>query len=405
MSVGIESISITPEIQLPEFSPPWPEELRSLIEECHTGLYKIIISKMVERNKYDQVAILSTMENINPHGKPSALPEEICECIMLVAQYDYERFDTYYKYKAEIISGGKGKARRAVSKHFELTSDGEVSRTVNVMNEGEILEQQSNYIGELHSQIIGMAEVTQGMVKPLLSEFKELVKVVSDSQRRLADIEAKRMEHEMQMQIYNDEKEQKRIESERAHERWLAFKNTLDQSGVIPMAMAQLAAFVKRKAAEHAGDQPSPEERMEAMSGALGSPDENIHKNPGKKKSGKKSKSKKKKQNLSENKVDDIVAERAAAYEDNPVLGSAAALKMSFDSYNQWEKIEETLTIEQFEVFKAAIEGNTEKEVKENIRKLAHLPDLKNLVELSNFMDENQAFFVDQLMQLSLQVD
>ena len=57
--MGFESLSHTPEFELPPNAPPAPADLISLVEECYEGLAKAIVWKMIRQGKYEQVATVT----------------------------------------------------------------------------------------------------------------------------------------------------------------------------------------------------------------------------------------------------------------------------------------------------------------------------------------------------------
>lgn len=165
--MSFENLSHTPEFELPPNAPPAPADLISLVEEVYQGLSKAIVWKMIRRGKYDQVATIICQDNPSKATKPQASPEEICDYCMMCMQYEMDKSDDPGTYKVQLL-GPPGRGRFDRSKHIDLSGGDGEAHSKTMLSEGELVEQQSQYIGELHSQMIAMHETLHSMVKPLL---------------------------------------------------------------------------------------------------------------------------------------------------------------------------------------------------------------------------------------------
>ena len=228
--MSFETLSHTPEFELPMNAASAPADLVALLEECHEGLYRVVISKMVRRNKYDQLAIITCQENPSKKSRPSASPDDIAEYCMMAMQYETEKSDSPGTYKVTLF-GPPGKGRFERSKHVDLSDGDGEARTKTMMSEGDMLEQQQLYIGELHSQMIGMIEGMNAMASNAMRENKELTKVISESQRRLGEVEAQRMNHDLQLKLHSDDVKQKEAEQEQKMERWRELLGVVKDTG------------------------------------------------------------------------------------------------------------------------------------------------------------------------------
>jgi hypothetical protein len=155
MDFESSGLSHSPDFELPDHSPQYPTDLLSLIEENAEGLHRIVVQKFVRRGKYSQVCTITCQENAGRKTKPVATAETIAEYCMLAMQYDVDKTDEHGKFKCTLY-GGASKGRWEKSKHVDLSdADGE-ARSVSIMSEGDMLEQQQTYIGELHQTCIAM---------------------------------------------------------------------------------------------------------------------------------------------------------------------------------------------------------------------------------------------------------
>lgn len=87
---------------------------------------------------------------------------------------------------------------------------------------------------------------------------------------------------------------------------------------------------------------------------------------------------------------------------DNPYALMVEILKMSIDENEQWGVIEETLSEEQFVLFKKITKAQTDKKVKRLMLRLYNMKGSRRLIKLEEHLDENQTKFVEKLMTFAL---
>ncbi len=108
-------LSHTPEFELPTNAPDAPADLISLLVECHEGLSKAIVSKMIRRGKYEQIAIVLCQENATKKTTPVASPDDIANYCMMCMQYDIEKPTDPSLYRVTLIGApGKGRFERSM---------------------------------------------------------------------------------------------------------------------------------------------------------------------------------------------------------------------------------------------------------------------------------------------------
>jgi len=428
MEFDSAGLSHSPEFELPDHSPQYPTDLLSLIEENAEGLHRIVVQKFVRRGKYSQVATITCQENPGRKTKPVATAEQIAEYCMLAMQYDVDKTDEHGKYKCTLY-GGAAKGRWEKSKHVDLSdADGE-ARSVSIMSEGDMLEQQQNYIGELHQTNIAMLESLHGIVKPLLSENKEMMKIISDSQKRLAEVESMRLKHDLELRMHQDEMKQKEAEEEHKMERWREVLGVVKETGAFEAIMKAVMAKIKEKR----------EEKQEKKTKIGSTDDEPAPKKKKKKKksasSGEEPRRKKKKKRtidpdsakartrgrgedsrpkdetvdtegdneLSAKELERVLfkegLEKAA---ESPLLFAAEALKMSVDEKKQWPTLQEALSEEQFETFEEIFASTSDEEIEGLLKKLYKMKGVRNLLKLQEHLDETQVKFVEILTESAM---
>jgi hypothetical protein len=440
--MAFETLSHSPEFELPMNSPNYPQDLLSLIEECHEGLYRVVIHKFVRRGKYAQVATIQCQESASRKSRPTATPDDISEYCMLVMQYDIDKTDERGKYKV-VLYGGMSKGRWERSKHVDLSdADGE-AKTLHMMSEGDMLEQQQSYIGELHSQMIAMHETLQGMVKPILHENKEMMKIVTESQRRLGDVEAQRLKHDLELRMHNDDIKAQEAEEEHKMERWRELLGVVKETGAfeaIVKAVMTKVQQVKENKSEKREEKPRPTAASSSSSSSKNKKkssasskkqtvrdksqeERSKSKTTTKKKTVSTDKAKKRKRGerdkqraKAEGAVDEAVNEEteevnmeeleAEFYKEaveklatSPLLMAAEALKMSIDEKKQWPMLRETLNEEQMDMFDEIFAAVEEDDIKRKLKGLYKMKGMKKLLALQDELDDVQSKFVEVLFE------
>lgn len=397
--------TIPPDMELPDWGPTYPEDLRALCDEVHDeGLARITVAKMVRRNNYESIATIICQENPTRGSRPNASVEEICEMIMLICQWEIEKNDDPGKYKITFFIG-RGRSGKQRSKHIDLSDpEGEVKST-SLMNEADLVEQQTSYISELHTQNINHSEITLGIVKQLSSEFKECVKVISEAQRTLADVEAMRLKNELELKIHNDEvkmREQELLAERESKERLLKM---ISDTGALEMMVKGAARWINKKQNEG-------QKNEEASRPSLGEPrneeeqqQESSQKEETKEKKSKKKSKKKKNVNTNDEIVDnkkeeeEFFEEGQQFFQKSPLLMAAQTLAMSFEVNEKVDLIKSSLSEEQWDALQKVFNSKDDDEVKERVNELYNLKGTKNLIKLSDHLDENEQKFVDLLIE------
>ncbi len=436
--MGFESLSHTPEFELPANGPQPPGDLISLIEECYEGLGKIIISKMPRRGKYEQIASIICQENPAKKTTPSASADDIADYCMLCMQYDSEKTDDPGMYRAMLI-GPPGRGRFERAKHVDLAEGDGVARSKTMMSEGELIEQQSQYIGELHSQSIAVLETLHGMVKPLLQENKEQMKIISESARRLAEVERDRMKHDLEMRMHQDDVKMEEQKEELKNERWKETIDVVKESGAVE---GLLKALVKRIGGDTDDDDDddddedededdekkkekakkkkrpiAPKTKNVDSSDSKKSGESRLEKAKKKKRGDKKGKKKKKKVPLSEETQkaiedgDEMSEEQIAEVfnasgmekaRENPLALLVEIFKMSIDENEQWSTIEETLSEEQFKLFKRILKTEVDDKIEKRLKRLYKMKGARRLMKLEEHLEKDQKGYIDKLIKIAM---
>lgn len=423
--MSFESLRHTPEFELPSNAPGAPADLISLIEECHEGLSKVLVSKMIRRGKYEQISVIICQENGNKKSSPLASADDISDYCMMCMQYEMDKSDDPGNYKVELVGPpGKGSFRK--SKHIDLTDGDGMARTKTMMSEGDILEQQLQYIQELHSQIITMSETVHGLVGPLVKENREQMKIISESARRLAEVERDRMKHDLEMRIHNDEIKMEELKEEERGRRWSEGMEIIKESGAVEGLLKALMKKLKD------ADKKKEEPKKKAETKPKEEPPEDSDKKRKKgakkkkpKKGSKVNKAKKRKKgeasSKGESKISEDTAETLAADEaltpeqmaevftasamakmaDNPAAVAVEVLRMSIEENGQWEMVEKTLSEEQFVLFKEILDLESDEEIEPKLKDLYALKGARRMMKLEGKLDEDQKKVIEQLLAIA----
>lgn len=415
----VESLEHSPEFELPAYGKPAPADLITLIEENHQGLAKVTVQRMKQRNSYETICSIKTQENPSRTTYPSASPEEISEYVMLCIQYEIDRTDEYGKFKI-IVYGPPGKGRWERSKHIEISDGDEPARATSVMSESDTLEMQKEYIGELHQQLVSMNETVTGLINPLLKENREMMKIVSDSQRKLAEIEMMRLNHELELRKINDEREQRELEANQSQQKWNRVMDHLDEAGAAEAVMKGVAKLMKRF---DSGDAPEDTKKAEKEdSPESGGKKKGSGKTDGSQKSEtekKKKKKRKKKKERSQALPDPGEAAEETSMErlsdddklrmefeermkNSPNMVKADMLKEMISAKGQWQLVKETLSEEQFAVFVAVMKAETEEQCIKRLKVLYKLKGAKRFFKLQKHLDEEQEELVNDLLETAM---
>lgn len=405
--MAFEDLSHTPAFDLPEYAPPITPDALSLIEEWHQGLHRVVVSKQIRRDNYELVATITVQENGNSKTHPSARPDEIAEYVMLCIQWEMDRSDTPGVYRIKLF-GAPGKGRFEKSKHIDTRGEGD-ARDIQVLTEGELNEQQSQYIGELHSQLVAQNEVIMGMVKPLLAENKEMMKILGDAVKSSAEVEAVRNKHAIEMKIHADETKMREEENEQKMKRWMELLGVVKETGA-PEAIFKALMKKLNQAAEDSGEKKHQKREEKER--------EEAEKEEAKQLAESKKKKKKKKKKSKTNKTpdessktdeimgeaeDDFLREGLAMVEKSPLVLCAQGLKLTIDENDQWSLAEEILTNEQYTQLISITECSSDEELKEQLKALYAMKGMKRLLKLGEHLNESQTRFLDELVKAAIE--
>lgn len=422
--MSFENLSHTPEFELPPNAPPAPADLISLVEECYQGLSKAIVWKMIRRGKYDQVATILCQDNPSKATKPQASPEEISDYCMMCMQYEMDKSDDPGTYKVQLL-GPPGRGRFDRSKHIDLSGGDGEAHSKTMLSEGELVEQQSQYIGELHSQMIAMHETLHSMVKPLLQENREMMKIVTEASKKNADLERDRLKHELEMMMHKDQLRQEEQKEEMKNERFRETMEVVKESGAIEGLMKALHKKLANAGADDDDDDDDDEtEKKETKkkSSAKSGESKKSSKKTGESKAEKAKKRKKRKaspedrrkakklkkaidsgEELSQEQLEEVFESTAMdKARENPLAVMVEILKMSIDEQEKWPIIEETLTERQFEIFKKISESESDAQIEKLLKKLYNEKGMRRFFKLEKHLDDQQQKFVDKLLAVAV---
>ena len=430
-AMSFETLSHSPDFELPDNSMQAPTDLVALIEEMHEGLHRIVIKKFIRRNKYSEVARIKCQDAPSKKGKPPATPEDIAEYCMLMMQYDVQKTDEPGKYNCVCYSG-QSKGQRERSKHVDLSDQDGEAKSITMLSEGDMVEQLQQYVGELHSQMVAVFETLHGMVKPLMQENKEMMKIVSDSQRRLGEVEAQRLKHDLELRIHHDEIKKQEAADEVKMEQWRELmglvKKTKAAEKIVDAVAEKISEMGKKKRDdEDDDDDDDDDDRPKKKKKKKKKAEKKASSTKKKKKKTPKpeadtAKKKKKTETVEEDapapqsaQSDEMTEEELANLEDklreegmarlvdHPLVVAAETLKMAISEKNQWPLLRETLTEEQMDCFDEVFDANSEEVVKAKIKALLNMKGRLRILKLREQLDETQTKVVEILFKAGME--
>lgn len=445
LSVSFEDLTHTPEFDLPPNAPSPPADLISLIEECHQGLHKAIVTKMVRRGKYEQIATVICQDNPSKSTTPSASAEDIADYCMMCMQAEMDKTDDPGTYRVMLI-GPPGRGRFERSKHVDLGDGDGMARSKTMMSEGDLVDKQSEYIGELHSQIVAMSETVHSMLKPLLQENKEMSKIIADASRKHAEIERERMKHDLELKMHNDSLKLEEAKEEMKSERWKETAEIIKESGAVEGVMKALLKKINSRGADEDDDDDDEEEEERPRAKAKTRPTvskvrKDVTQKGGevsskldkaKRKSGKPKFKKRKRENprsgtstkkssedsplsqdtveaiengveLTQDQIVEVFEESGLKKaQDNPTAVMVEILKMMIDEKDQWGIIEETLSKEQMVIFRKIMKSEKDPTIHKLLKRLYALKGGRRLLKLEDHLDKEQSGYVDKLLEIAM---
>jgi hypothetical protein len=449
--MGFEDLSHTPEFELPANAPAAPPDLISLVEECHMGLHKAIVQKMVRRGKYEAVATVMCQENPSKKTSPMGSAEDISDYCMMLMQYEAEKSDDPGRYKVTLY-GPPGRGRFERSKHVDLAEGDSPATITTTMSEQEFVTSQTEYIGEMHQTVIAMMETVMSLTKTTLSENKELTKVVSDAARKQGDIEREKLVHELHLKQHADEMKLEQEREEAKAQRWKEGLDAIKDSNAIDLIAKGLGKKFMGATAD--GDEDSEASSDESGEDASGRSDKDNGAAEGgsdvefsSEKPGEKSKRARgissgkvvfkkgvpvKRSSSRGSKATKAIGPRAEATRlspetekairedreltdeqaseiflksgekqarENPLCLSIKMFKMTIDERDQWPLVKETLSEEQVEILKEMNEAKDDKSARALVKKLYSTKGIVlKMMKLRGHMDSEQKKYADALM-------
>lgn len=423
-TVSFANISLRPDVDLPhEATYECPDDAISLIEEYHCGLHSIVLTKKEGRNKFTPIGKVVCQDTKDRNSRPEATPHELSEIVMQWIQYEIDETDDPGTYRMQLIGPpGKGNFRR--SKHIDLSSGDGIARTKDMLSEGDMIEQQSHYIGSLHEQLTGMVDLVLGSYKIVVGENREMMKILSEATRKHGDIEAQRLAHQLEMRVHEDEIKHQDMEAERSLQKFreglAVFKETNAAEELVRAVAKKIQGAKEGMAAsnqEASTPAPTPAPIPPPTLVPVADPDEPEEKTT-KAKSGKKKASKKKKAKKSTKKgrlkkvadleedadaPDDeaILAEGRELQEmvmERPLVMAAEALKMSIDANSQWSLIRKTLSEDQADILDEIFAASDDGEVRDLAQKLYDTKGFLKMLDLKKHLDDQQEAFIGLVM-------
>lgn len=360
----------------------------------------MVVSKQVRRDNYDVIATITVQEGGNSKTHPNATPDEIGEYVMLCIQFEMDRSDAPGIYRMKLF-GAPGKGRFEKAKHIDTRGEGD-AKDIQVLTEGELTEQQSQYIGELHSQLVAQNDVIMSMVKPLLNENKEMMKILAEAVKNNAEVEAVRNKHAIEMKIHADEVKMREDDNEKKMKRWTELLRVVEDTGA-PEAIFKAVMSKLNKTAQESGEKKRKEKEQK----------ESSPKEVEGKATKKKRKKKKKRQSTeTESKAEDekqsdeedeFLREGLAMIEKSPLVLCAQGLKLTIDENEQWPLAEKTLTEEQYNQLIKITECSSDDDLKVELKSLYEMRGMKRLMKLHEHLEEDQKKFLDQLIEAAVE--
>lgn len=418
-------MSISPEVSLPEPGHECPHDAISYIEQWHQGLHRILVSKKAANGSHEPIGKIICQTTKDRHARPEATPDELSDLVMMWIQYDIEKTDDPGNYRFMLV-GPPGKGKFEKSKHIDMRGEGGIPRTISMLNQGDLLESQTLYIGELHSQVVGMIEILVGGYKTVVNENREMMKILSEATRKHGEIESMRLEHQINMKIQEDERVHQEQESERSMKKWEQGMSVIKETGAAEDLMRAIAKRVEgaRKARDEARTgveeaRPPTEDPVDEPSGAEAPKKTRFARGGAKKKSKKKAASKKTRSSRKKTKKsskdqeavvdaeieegeeildEEFLEEGARLIDESALVLAAETLKMTINENSQWGVIRKTLTSEQADILDDVFASTTDDEVKENAQRLYEAKGMMKLMDLRKHLDEQQLVFISLVM-------
>lgn len=402
-------MKITPEIELPDLYEPFPEDLATLCHASIRGMKQMTVHRMVQRGQYKILASAELQDKPTRNSVPTIPAEEICEIAMQIIASDVAETDDPGNYKVSFVGVG-GRGRKIVSKHIRMREE-QSPRAVNTMDEGDLLETQMSYIGELHQVNMGLMEVVSGMIRPLLEENKEMMKICTESVKKVGLVEAARMSHELDVRRMEDENRIEMFKEQQSQEKWNELFGHVKSTGAMEEIIAGLKGHFTKEPKEdepkkNTTPSPATASRPDQTKRPLPNPEE-VSNLPAIRKPREVAKTKPPTNQVDKDttaqeptdtpgsdhsekiEIQDIEKQVQEEMAKNPLVTLAQALKFSIDEKAQWKGIYKTLNHDQVEIFDEILSAKSDDQVKAGMDKMKKT-SLAKLMMLRAMMDEDQ---------------
>lgn len=403
-------MKITPEIELPDLYEPFPEDLAALCHANLRGMKQLNVHRMIQRGQYKIIATANVQDKPTRNSVPTYTSEEICELAMQIIASDIVETDDPGNYRVSFVGVG-GRGRKIVSKHIRMRED-QSPRAVNTMDEGDLLETQMQYIGELHQVNLGLLEVVSGMIKPLLEENKDMMKICTESVKKVGEVEAARMAHDLELRKMEDENRLDVLKEQQNQEKWNELFNHVKATGAMESIIEGLMKKFggndkkpepKKNNAVQRNQEDRP--RRESQRRPLPTPQEiSTLPSPGASRPSPPpppppapeapnpppQEFAEEDQQINEEIEEKEMKEQVMKeMQESPLVALASALKFSIDENGQWKDIYKTLNDDQIEIFDEILSADNDADVKDGLERMKGT-SLAKLMMLRAMMDEDQ---------------
>jgi hypothetical protein len=107
-------------------------------------------------------------------------------------------------------------------------------------------------------------------------------------------------------------------------------------------------------------------------------------------------------QELSTDELEEVFEEAALEkMQENPLAIMVEILKMSIEEQGKWPVIEETLTEEQFKIFKKITESEDDEEIEKLLKRLYAAKGMRRFFKLEKHLDEQQQKYIEHLVEVA----
>jgi len=154
---------------------------------------------------------------------------------------------------------GQRQKMRAI--HIDMGGEEQAARAVKTVDEGDFIEMMQSYIGELHQQNVAQNEALTTVIEPLVRENKEMMRIVTDAQKKIAEVEHMRLEHQLREREMDEDRKAREERERREHERKMALIEQVKQSGALESMVQMFQKYMSKTmnvVAHEVPEQPMP---------------------------------------------------------------------------------------------------------------------------------------------------